>query len=486
MNPKTQFFVDETGRTRLFHGVNAVYKVPPYYPMVDGFDPQLSLSDRDMQDLQRWGFNALRLGVMWPGVAPTNGTFNETYIDVMASIIKKLGSYGIYTIVDAHQDLFTRQCCGEGAPDWAVDFGSFSLPFPLPATGATVFPKDKNGYPPLSECLKYGFGQFYFAEQTMAAFQSLYDNRRGIQDGFISYWSKLAQTFKDSPYVLGYELINEPFAGNVYANPSLIVPGVADRANLYPMYQRLHRAIRQWDDQHVIFYECATNDLWEVGFPEGPGGHAYDDRQAFAYHIYCGPQDSDGSPGSVILCDAEDTYFYSLYNSTIKRLGGGYFMTEFGAMANNSRGIDNMRYLTGQADRHLSSWTYWQFKGYNDITTSSQPTAESFYDAAGELEVNKVKALSRTYARAIAGTPTAMNFDPETSVFQLTYILNLKVSQPTEIYLNEEYYYANGYVVSVVPSQIVQAKSPGKNLVWVYALPTATDGATITITISPK
>ena len=79
--------------------------------------------------------------------------------------------------------------------------------------------------------------------------------------------------------------------------------------------------------------------------------------------IYCGPQDSDGSPGSVILCDAEDTYFYSLYNSTIKRLGGGYFMTEFGAMANNSRGIDNMRYLIGQADRHLSSWTYWQFKG---------------------------------------------------------------------------------------------------------------------------
>lgn len=36
-------------------------QVPPYYPMVDGFDPQLSLSDRDMQDLQRWGFNALRV-----------------------------------------------------------------------------------------------------------------------------------------------------------------------------------------------------------------------------------------------------------------------------------------------------------------------------------------------------------------------------------------------------------------------------------------
>jgi hypothetical protein len=42
---------------------------------------------------------------MWPGVAPTNGTFNETYIDVMASLIKKLGSYGIYTIVGSHAPL---------------------------------------------------------------------------------------------------------------------------------------------------------------------------------------------------------------------------------------------------------------------------------------------------------------------------------------------------------------------------------------------
>ena len=40
-------------------------------------------------------------------------------------------------------------------------------------------------------------------------------------------------------------------------------------------------------------------------------------------------------------------------------------------------------------------------------------------------DTTQVKALSRTYARAIAGTPTAMNFDPETGVFQLTYILNL-------------------------------------------------------------
>jgi endoglycosylceramidase len=459
--------------------------VAPYYPVTEAFDPELSLSEKDMEDLQSWGFNVVRLGVMWPGVAPSNGTFNQTYLDAISSIITKLGKYGIYTIVDCHQDLYTRLCCGEGAPDWAVDFGSFSLPFPIPVS-FQAFPKDENDYPPISECLKYSFGLFYLAEQTMAAFQSLYDNRRGIQDAFISYWSKVAETFKDSPFVLGYELINEPFAGNVYTNPSLIIPGVADRTNLYPMYQRLHRAIRQWDDQHVIFYEGATNDLWEVGFTEGPGGPAFNDREAFAYHIYCAPQNPDGSPGNVIVCDAEDLWFYYLYNATIKRLGSGHFMTEFGAVSNNSNSISNLNFLTGQADIHLSSWAYWQFKGYQDFTTASLPGAESFYSEDGELQVNKVKALSRTYARATAGTPISMKFDPLTAKFELVYLLNTKVTQPTEIYLNEDFYYPNGYTFTLTPSEFAQAKSPGKNLLWVLVLPAAGEGAKVTVTIQPK
>jgi hypothetical protein len=53
-------------------------------------------------------------------------------------------------------------------------------------------------------------------------------------------------------------------------------------------------------------------------------------------------------------------------------------MTEFGAMANNSRGIANMQYLTGQADRHLSSWTYWQFKGEYTHSSCTHMTSSPF------------------------------------------------------------------------------------------------------------
>jgi endoglycosylceramidase len=56
-----------------------------------------------MQNLQNWGFNAVRLGVMWPGVSPSKGVFNQTYLNTMNQIVSDLGKYGIYSIVDCHQ-----------------------------------------------------------------------------------------------------------------------------------------------------------------------------------------------------------------------------------------------------------------------------------------------------------------------------------------------------------------------------------------------
>lgn len=42
------------------------------------------------------------------------------------------------------------------------------------------------------------------------AFQELYDNTNGLQDAFIGYWQAVVSVFKNNPYVLGFELINEP------------------------------------------------------------------------------------------------------------------------------------------------------------------------------------------------------------------------------------------------------------------------------------
>ena len=63
-----------------------------------------------------WGVTLVRLGVMWEAVERKQGVYDEQYLEQIDSIIKRLGDKGIYTMVDAHQDLFSRDFCGEGVP----------------------------------------------------------------------------------------------------------------------------------------------------------------------------------------------------------------------------------------------------------------------------------------------------------------------------------------------------------------------------------
>ena len=79
-----------------------VYKIAPYIPGNSQFDPQLSLTDLEIKSLKDWGFNFVRLGVMWEAVESAPGLYNDTYLDEVDDLIKKLGENGIYTLVDAH------------------------------------------------------------------------------------------------------------------------------------------------------------------------------------------------------------------------------------------------------------------------------------------------------------------------------------------------------------------------------------------------
>lgn len=84
----------------------------------------------------------------------------------------------------------------------------------------------------------------------------------------------------------------------------------------------------------------------------------------------------------------------------------GAFMTEFGALSNSRKSAGEVTVLTDEMAKYFRSWTYWQFKYFDDITTAADPgTTESFYDVNGHLQENKVKALARPYAYAICGRP---------------------------------------------------------------------------------
>eukprot|EP00005_Dracoamoeba_jomungandri_P000139 CAMPEP_0174253230 /NCGR_PEP_ID=MMETSP0439-20130205/2606_1 /TAXON_ID=0 /ORGANISM="Stereomyxa ramosa, Strain Chinc5" /LENGTH=525 /DNA_ID=CAMNT_0015334145 /DNA_START=19 /DNA_END=1596 /DNA_ORIENTATION=- len=485
VNTTTQLFEDSEGRVRVFHGVNVVYKIFPWHPSNHSFDPNNSLAPIDIKRLAEWGFNVVRLGVMWPGVEPLRGQFNVTYLSVIRDIISHLASYGIYTIVDFHQDVYSRQFCGEGFPDWATLTDDDTKPFAEPI--APELPVDpSNNYPNLTDCLDRDFTLYYFSSKVSNAFQNLYDNKYSLQDSFVGYWREVVKSMKETTGILGYELINEPWAGDIYKDPLLLVPGYADSKNLAPLYHNLQKAIRDIDDQRIIFFEDATTDVpWKTGFtPETtPGGVEYDDRQALSYHIYCGPSDSGGNPTNLFLCDAELLYFYDQAMAALKTLGTGGFMTEFGGVGNATVGAKMLKFLTDLADKYLQSWTYWQFKFYHDLTTDTG-SGESFYDENGKLQKEKVKMLSRSYAQAIAGVPLSQSFDTDTSLYRLSFSLDPSISAPTVVYINEQYYYPNGFSVTTQPPGSLSYSQPATN--FLYFVSSGNSAVlNVTITISP-
>ena len=84
-------FIDEYGRQVLLHGVNIVYKVEPYLPTTDTFDSERSLTDQDIMDMRAWGFNFVRLGVLWEAAETSPGVWNTTYLEALNNITMRLG-----------------------------------------------------------------------------------------------------------------------------------------------------------------------------------------------------------------------------------------------------------------------------------------------------------------------------------------------------------------------------------------------------------
>lgn len=61
-----------------------------------------------------------------------------------------------------------------------------------------------------------------------------------------------AAEFKDMPGIIGFEIMNEPFAGDIFAQPELVLPGVAGQRNL----QKMHDAVA------VSSFETARAPAW--------------------------------------------------------------------------------------------------------------------------------------------------------------------------------------------------------------------------------
>ncbi|CAE8700421.1 unnamed protein product, partial [Polarella glacialis] len=337
------------------------------------------------------------------------------------------------------------------------------------------------GFPRTQDCLSLGFDQYDRSPEVASAWGNFFayeSAQQKVQD----FWRVVATALAGSAGVLAYDLVNEPLAGNFFADPDLLIPGHADLHLLQPMYARLHDVIRAVDPGGIMMYEPApvpdslpawlpvAGGVHSSGFTAGPAG------AAMSYHIYsCGfalaACDKRGDPASsdCDVCDKFATTAVTKRQEEVTKLGGAAFLTEFGACSGSETCIAEINRIADRADSALHSWAYWQFKYYHDITTVAGPE-EGFYHADGSLQDGKVAALSRTYAPIIAGRPELVRYDAKTGAFHLRLSTDAGTDHlPTEIYLNRKMNYpGQGFVVHAL-NATVEDQGDGPLLVTALA-----------------
>jgi endoglycosylceramidase len=314
---------DSGNRTLLFHGVNVVHKGFPYIPITDRFDSNFSFAAEDVDFLRSIGCNAIRLGIIWAGAQPlppsmegSDVSFNATYLDEIERLVAIAAAGGIRVLLDVHQDLYSGAFCGEGAPIWAVDLSNSTLPFPEPI-GPAFGPGDYDdeGLPTKEACDRHPWQDYQLAHSSAVAYQRLYTHPP-LRAAYAEFLREIARRFKGNEAVIGLEIINEPFAGDVYKDPALLLPGVADRVNLAPFYQEVAAAIRLADPSATIFFESVTWDDVVCGFEQVPGGNYFANYSVLSYHYYRPP---NLSPHEAMQHQMHECV----------RLGCRCFMTEF-------------------------------------------------------------------------------------------------------------------------------------------------------------
>ncbi|WP_162830350.1 cellulase family glycosylhydrolase [Amycolatopsis palatopharyngis] len=417
-----RWLVDQHGRIVLLHGVNLVWKHEPYVPP----DSPEGFTSADADWLAEHGFNGARIGTLWAGVTPdAPGVADENYLDRWDRIVDLLAERRIWLQFDFHQDQWHETYGGGGVPGWAVHR---PLPFSL--------------LPPVTAPFPFG----YWTPELSTVYDRFWAGKDDLLAGWAAAWRVVAQRWRDQPYSMGYDLLNEPWAGLEWGD--CLITGCAGTYSreLQPAFEQALAAVREADPDGLVWFEpqqFAGGQQVPTFFTPVEG----EDQLGYSWHNYC-PEvflESQGLPGSDVSKCAE---FSDERNRAAleqgERMHAAGLMSEFGATDD----IEALAIDTAVADRHFTSWMHWAYKQWNDPTTADQAQG-LFHDDAdlGSGKPEKLRTLVRTYPQATAGTPLELTFDPGTGDFHYRYQPR-EAAAPTEIFVSP-LHYPGGYDVTV-------------------------------------
>ena len=440
-------FVDEHGRERIFSGMNVVDKKdfdkenPAYGYAPDKFP---------FEEFRARGYDMIRLGFTWSAMEPVPGRYNKKLIADLGEFLDKCEEYGIYAYLDCHQDVYSSQCYGDGAPRWATLTDKYTPRKPIAVWAEPYF---------------YGGACF-------RAFDNFWNNTKynkiGLQDYYANMWKRLVKEVKDKPALFGFDFLNEPFpgadGGRIFRKiifgvaKTTITDGAIDKKELIkqglgsekirvldqytgsvlrkitsdcddivrrfdterysPFVSKMATAVREITDKGAMFIE--NNYYSNMGIPccntPVTVNGEREPMQVFAPHAYDLMVDT---PAYKYASNSRVGMIFDQHRRTQERLNVPCIVGEWGSCAEGDGWYPHIRFLQDKFDSYKWSNTYWCY--FDDI-----------------LKQDFMKVLTRPRPKAVTGKINSYKYDFDNQTFTLKYTQEKKFKVPTIIYVDKK------------------------------------------------
>ncbi len=443
-------FIDDRGNQIILHGVNLVNKDKSVNYLG-------SENENDFKLMRSWGMNCIRLGIIWDGLEPQPGVYDDDYLEGIDKRIEWAKQNGLYVILDMHQDLFSVKF-SDGAPEWAT---------------LTDDKEHIHNSPVWSDA-------YNTSPAIQTAFDNFWNNKpasdgMGIQDHYAKAWQYVATRYANEPTIVGYDIMNEPFIGSKIteiqpllffegakifaeqdstehasveellqmwmteegryqilqrlANPYVYARVIAptepgyqefEKHTLTSMYQRVANDIRKVDQNHILFLETTIASNMGVRSGLEPLVDSLGNRdplQAYAPHGY----DLVTDTKDVALASNERLdLIFSRHEETSKRLLMPMLVGEWGAYYMNANAKTTAMHVSALFEKMMCGDTYWSYN-------NNLPQADFF------------EAISRIYPAHVPGELLFYSSDTETNIFHCRWLNNPEINGSLKIYIPSRY-----------------------------------------------
>lgn len=428
--------VDAGGRTVLLRGVNvnglvdypvpgpagpaqvayptdpAAYadgRCPPRNPAVES----MTVCGFDARQLRAFGYNSVRLALSWSLLEPRPGRIDRTYLARVAQVVGWLGAQGIYTVLDLHQDAWSK---------YLYTARPGSCP---PPTSDVRGRREADGAPSWASVVVSPACQLRARELDPAvqeAFQRFWSDAPapdgvGLQEHFAGVVAALARRFRDDPAVAGYDLLNEP-------SPGFVAPNVFDAAELFPFYAKVVAGVRSAVPgfRQLFFVEPdIARDITDERTVFAPWS-AYSRYRNVVYspHVYTRVFTPDaylaGAAGTPTFLPLHRGYDTAAADA--RALGLPLWVGEFGNAVADDDTVLRDHYAN--ADRLGIGSSLWVWK--QDATGKDGADGFSVLHGPfgrGVAFPSRVRLTSRAYPWYVAGRLRALSYDPDTGRFSV-------------------------------------------------------------------